>query len=90
LWFQNLFPQVENSHSNWQSLVIDWILPLFLLTSLLVPFVGTHKSSMLLLLFVVLNKQGPVQGKAKPKPPLHAGLIPVKTCSTFILCFFSP
>lgn len=31
LWFQNLFPQVENSHSNWQSLVIDWILPCFYL-----------------------------------------------------------
>jgi len=41
-----------------------------------------------LLLFVVLNNRGPVQGKAKPRPPLHAGLIPVKTCSTFILCFF--
>jgi hypothetical protein len=29
-----------------------------------------------------------LQGKAKPRPPLHAGLIPVKTCSTFILSFF--
>jgi hypothetical protein len=41
-----------------------------------------------LLLFVVLNERGPVQGKAKPRPPLHAGLIPVKTFSTFIPFFF--